>query len=203
MILRTATILLTFGFLVSCSTARPNEYKNLALNPDTISNPTLSAMYYGSDSTTDGVLSLEIKIADDVCYSLNSRSRISITFSIRNLSNEPVTIPVFVHNDIGLRPILTSQTSYIYYDPETPRDYAPPTLINLITLSRNESYESNYEYRPSKFVWIYYSPSDIQVSTPSIGKYLLKFIFENYVDHSVHTWMGRIVSNQIEICISE
>lgn len=184
-------------FVVSCTIVKPNGAKN----PNIILNPTLSAMYYDPDPATDGVLSLEIDDTEQSCYSQKSSVPIKTTF--HNLSSESVTIPIFKQNNIGLKPILTSQTDYIYYDPETPRDYFLPTLIDLVLLSSGQSYESIYEYHLPKFIWISKTQGNTQVSTPSPGEYLLKFIFENRLDHDAHAWKGHIASNQIEICFTQ
>ena len=194
-------VLATLVFLVSCSEAGPTNIPIATLNPAAIINPTLAAMYYGPDSATDGILSLEIENTEKECYSL--KSRIPIKFTIRNLSKDAITFPVFKQDDIGFKPILTSRTVYIYYDPETPRDYVSPTMTDLVTLSGSQSYEGIYFYRLPPFLWLYMPSGDLQVSTPTVGEYLLKFVFENYSDYDVHAWTGRIASNQIKICVIE
>jgi hypothetical protein len=194
-------LLATLIFLVSCSKAGPNESNDTALNPNVISNPTLSAMYYGPDPATDGVLSLEIADTEKTCYSLNEG--VPIKFTFRNLSSEPVTFPVFKRDATGFKPILTSRDVYIYYDPEAPRDFLPPTMTSLVTLLSGESYEDVYGYHLPNSLWISQSPENGAPSTPSVGEYLLKFFFENYSDYDAHAWKGRIVSNQIELCFTE
>ena len=213
-------ILAMLAFLVSCSDMRqandqiptldPTAISNPAtgqvptFNPTAIPNPTLSAMYYGPDPATDGVLSLEIEDTEQACYSL--QSNIPIKFTLHNLTNEPVTFPVFGEGDeVLLEPILTSQAIYIYRTDriDAAADKFVPMMTNLVTLSGYQTYENVYDYHLPIAFGEYAPSGHIQAATPSAGEYLLKFLLENHWHYDAHAWTGRIASNQIEICITE
>ncbi|MFZ5880045.1 MAG: hypothetical protein ACOY0R_11800 [Chloroflexota bacterium] len=189
------------SLLVSCSGLKSANTPFPAINPTAIAAPTLSAMYYGPEPTTDGQLSLEVEDTEEDCYPL--KSRIPIKFTFRNLSDEPVTFPLFIQDGMGLKPILTSQTLYIYHDPETPRDFVYPRVKELVTLSPSQSFESTYWYQLPDFLFVYVPPGEVVASTPTAGKYLLKFIFQNHDKFDANAWRGRIASNRIEVCIME
>lgn len=197
---RQSIAIVMFGLLVSCSGLRPTNTP-IPLNPTAIIDPALSKIYYDSEPTTDGILSLEIEDTKEECYPMKSRIPIKMTF--RNQSDEVVIFPVFIQDGQGLIPILTSQVLNIYYDPGTPRDFVYPRMTDLVTLSPNQSFENTYWYRMPTFLFVYAPSGEVVASTPTADEYSLKFIFKNHDGFGANAWTGRISSNQIKLCITQ
>ena len=159
------------------------------------------------DQVTDGKLILSIELVTNDCFQANKP--IPITLTIRNLTNQVLTIPANFSvaanrrgNGGNLIPYITTLdgTDVLSLSDHQLVDVFRTSPDTYMSIPANEGVEHEIAFNFPQDLVISETAEGYQLATPTSGKYFVRLVYSES-EQSSDIWSGAIGSNQLEICL--